>query len=105
MTTNNNSFKILIKQYVSLLQAKMESNDMKLLKETNPDEYKQKLDNYVPKFREEYPFLYRMIINNNDLSMLDTFLNNIADIDNGNKTLNDARNDLGQILHDKYVNK
>ena len=105
MTTNNKSFKILILQYVELLQAKMNTDDMKFLKQFHPDEYKQKLDNYVPQFKEEYPFLYRMIIANNDLTILNTFLDNITDIDDGKKTLNDVRDDLGHMLHDKYINK
>jgi len=104
MTTNKNSFNIIITQYVKLLQTKMNTDEMKILKEINPDEYKQKLDNYVPQFKLEYPFLYRMIIANNDLTILDTFLNNMSDIDNGTKTLNEVRNDMGQMLHEKYVN-
>lgn len=105
MTTNNESFKKIILQYVELLQAKMNTDEMKFLKEFHTDEYKQKLDNYVPEFKLEYPFLYKTIINGSDLTILNTFLDNIADIDNGKKTLNEVRNDLGQMLHDKYINK
>lgn len=103
--TNNESFKKIILQYVELLQAKMNTDEMKFLKEFHYDEYKQKLDNYVPEFKLEYPFLYKNIINGSDLTILNTFLDNIADIDNGKKTLNEVRNDLGQMLHDKYINK
>lgn len=99
------AFKDIIKQYVELLQAKMNTDEMKFLKQFHPDEYNNKLDNYVPQFREEYPFLYRMIIANNDLTILNVFLDNITDIDDGKKTLNDARNELGHMLHNKYINK
>ena len=102
---NKQTFKDIIKQYVKLIQTKMDTDEMKFLKQFHPDEYTQKLDNFVPQFKEEYPFLYRMIISNNDLSILDTFLDNIADIDSGKKSLNDARNELGHMLHNKYVNK
>jgi len=30
-------------------------------------------------------------------------LDHLDDIDQGKKTLNEARNDLGQMLHNKYV--
>jgi len=98
------AFKQLINQYVELLQAKMNTDDMKFLKQFYPDEYKTRLDNYVPQFREEYPFLYRMIINNNDLTILNIYLDNLTDIDDGKKTLNEARDDLGNLLHNKYIN-
>ena len=103
MTTNNASFKKIILQYVELLQTKMNTDDMRFLKQFHPDEYKQKLDNFVPEFKLEYPFLYKVIINGSDLTMLNTFLDNLTDIDNGKKSLNDARNDLGQMLHEKYI--
>ena len=44
-----------------------------------------------------------MIISGDKLEMLDIFLDTMTDIDNGKKTLGDARQDLGIILHDKYV--
>jgi len=99
------AFKQIINQYVELLQNKMNTDEMKFLKQFHPDEYTQKLDNYVPQFKEEYPFLYRMIINNNDLTILNTFLDNLTDIDDGKKTLNEARDELGHMLHNKYINK
>ena len=99
------AFRDIINQYVELLQAKMNTDEMKFLKQFHLDEYNTILDNYVPQFKEEYPFLYRMIIANNDLTILNIFLDNITDIDDGKKTLNEARNELGHMLHDKYINK
>jgi len=100
---NPTNFKQLIGQYVKLLQMKMASDNMKFLKKFHPDEYEKELDNFVPAFKDEYPFLFKMIISGSDLSILDMFLDNIADIDSGKKSLNDARNDLGHILHNKFV--
>jgi hypothetical protein len=102
---NKQTFKEIINQYVRLIQHKKNSEQMIKLKESTPTEYKQQLDNFVPEFKNEYPFLYRMIISDNDLSILDTFLDNIVDIDDGKKTLNEVRNDLGHMLHDKYIGK
>lgn len=99
------NFKILIGQYVKLLQIKMNSNEFILLKKSNPDEYIKRLSAFVPLFKEEYPHLFKMIISGTDLEILDIFLNNITDIDSGKKSLNEARNNLGNILHNKFVNK
>lgn len=100
---NKQSFKEIINQYVKLLQLKMNTDEMIFLKKYHEDEYEIKLAEFVPNFKEEYPSLFKMIISGQDLSILNEFLNNIEDIENGKKTLNDARNDLGMMLHNKYV--
>lgn len=97
------NFKALIGSYVKLLHMKMETDDMQILKKFNPEDYERSLSAFVPAFKDEYPFLFKMIIKGADLSMLDMFLDNIGEIDSGKKSLNEVRNDLGQILHDKYV--
>jgi hypothetical protein len=103
--SSNTNFKELINGYVKLIKSKIKTDNIQFLKKHHPLEYEEELSKFVPTFKNEYPFLFKMIINNDDLSMLDIFLDNIEDIDNGKKTLNIARNDLGQLLHDKYVNK
>jgi hypothetical protein len=105
MNTNNSdgNFKQLILKYVKILQLKMNTDEFQFLKKFHIDEYEKKLADYVPAFKEEYPFLFKMIISGQDLSMLNLFLDNIDSIDKGEKTLNDARNELGEILHNKYV--
>jgi hypothetical protein len=100
---NPTNFKQLIGAYVKLLQAKMNTDDMKLKKKFHPDEYNKELADFVPAFKEEYPFLFKTIISDSDLSILDMFLDNISDIDSGKKNLNDVRNNLGHILHEKFV--
>jgi hypothetical protein len=100
---NPTNFKQLIGSYVKLLQMKMNTDNMKFKKKFHPDEYNKELSDFVPAFKEEYPFLFKTIINDSDLSILDMFLDNISDIDSGKKNLNDARNDLGHILHEKFV--
>ena len=100
----NTPFKKIINQYVQLIQVKMNTDEMIFLKQFHPIEFEEKLEKFVPQFKEEYPFLFRMIISGGDLSILDTFLDNISDIDDGKKTLNDARNELGEMLNDKYIN-
>ena len=100
----SNNFKEMINNYVSLIKLKMDTKDCKYLKENNPDEYIKMMYNWLPKFSNEYPLLFKMILQDNDLSMLDLFLDNIEDIDNGKKNINEVRNDLGLLLHNKYIN-
>lgn len=99
------SFKEIINQYVILIQQKMNTDEMIFLKKFHLEEYNQKMASFVPAFSEEYPQLYKMIISGADISILNLFLDNIDAIDSGEKTLNDARSDLGHMLHDKYVKK
>ena len=105
MTSN---LKSLINKYISLIKSKMDTEEFKLLKKTNKTEYENRLSNFVPVFKEEYPVLFKMIINSendNDLSILDMFLDKLEAVDNGSTTLNEVRNDLGHFLHNKYVAK
>jgi len=101
MSSNKN----LILNYVKLIQWKISSQEMKNLKENNYKLYETKISDYVPKFKEEYPFLFKTIINGDDLQILNMYLDNMCDIESGNKTLNEVRNNLGMFLHKKYVEK
>jgi hypothetical protein len=98
------SFSIIIKRYVEIIQQKMNTPDMLLLKESDTFKYNQEMYNYVPKFADNYPTLFKQIINNENLDMLNIYLNNIDDIENNKKSLNDVRYHLGNLLNDKYVN-
>lgn len=98
------NFTELIKKYVILLKIKMDTDEFIFLKKYHHDEYKKKLIEYVPKFEESYPTLFNKIIEGNDnLDMLNVFLDNLNEIDDGKKTLNEVRNNLGNLLHNKYV--
>jgi phage tail tube protein FII len=99
---NQINFKKLINRYVKLIQSKMSTDDMMFLKKFHPDEYENKMSEFVPEFKNTYYRLFKMIISGTDLSILDLFLNGIDNIETGEKTLNEVRNDLGQVLHDKY---
>ncbi len=99
------NFKEIIHQYIKLIKDKMNSDEFIFLKRHHPQEYQDKIMNFVPEFRDQYPSLFQMIISGVeiDMSILDIFLNNLADIDEGKKTLDDARNEMGHMLHNKYV--
>jgi hypothetical protein len=98
------NFKLIINKYRNLINQKISTDDMKFLKKFHKDDYEKTMSEFVPQFKEEYPFLFKLLINGEDMSNLDLFLDNIESIDSGKKTINQARNELGQILHNKYVN-
>ena len=97
------NFMSIVKQYVKILQLKMQKEDMIYLKENNYNEYLKIMSEYVPEFNDNYPSLFQMIISGADLSMLELFFEKFNNIDQGTQTLNEARDELGQLLHDKYV--
>ena len=94
---------LIVKQYIRLLQVKMNKDEMIFLRKYHYDEYVKTMSDFVPEFRDNYPSLFQMIISGADLSMLDLFFDKFNSIDEGRQTLNDARNELGNLLHDKYV--
>lgn len=101
--TNFNNLRTIIEKYVKLLHLKAKTQQMQILKKTNQYEFERVMGEFVPSFKEEYPFLFRMIISGADLEILNLFLNNMEAIDNGNKSFDEVKNDLAQVLHNKYV--
>lgn len=104
-STGRQSMKTLIKQYMKLIELKSATPEYVLLKSTNYEEYEQRMIEYLPAFYKEYPMLYKKILKGGDMEILELFLDNIEEIDNGRKTINNARNDLGHFLHNKYVKR
>ncbi len=104
-TQSKSDFKSIILRYVKLLQLKSNTVEFQNLKKNDPATYNTRLGEFVPEFSEQYPSLFNMIIDGADMNMLNLFLDNLNDIDNGKKSLNEARNELGHILHNKYVKK
>ena len=96
-------FMTIVKKYITLLQIKMNKDDMIFLRKYHYDEYVKNMSDFVPDFKDSYPSLFQMIISGADLSMLDLFFEKFNDINYGKQTLNEARNELGNVLHNKYV--
>jgi len=107
--SNNNEvkskieFNSIIRKYVKLLQLKMDNDEMIFLKKYHYNEYENKMSQFVPQFKDNYPSLFQMIISGSNLAMLDLFLEKFTNIDQGKQTLNEARDELGHVLHNKYV--
>lgn len=93
----------IITRYVSLIQKKINTKEMIELKLHDKSQFEQKMADFVPEFRDEYPALFKMILSGADLQMLEIFLDSLDDVDAGNQTFDQARNNLGHLLHDKYV--
>jgi hypothetical protein len=96
-------FNSIIRKYVRLLQLKMDNDEMIFLKKYHYNEYETKMSQFVPQFKDNYPSLFQMIISGSNLTMLDLFLEKFTNIDEGKQTLNEARDELGHVLHNKYV--
>ena len=52
-----------------------------------------------------YPFLITQLIGNDDLTMLNTMIQQIEEIEKGNKTQNEVDIEIGEQLADKYLDK
>jgi len=97
------NFSEIIRKYVILLKEKINTDEFIFLKKHHINEYEQKLIEFVPKFVNAYPLLFKKIIMDDDLEILNIFLNNLTDVDNGTHSLDEVRNNLGNILHDKFI--
>lgn len=97
------TLRTIITRYVNLIQKKMNTDEMVYLKNNNKNEFEEKMGEFVPEFRDEYPALFKMILSGADLAMLEIFLDTLDDVDSGKHTFDQARTGLGHLLHNKYV--
>lgn len=103
---NNNDKKkelIMVKECVSvLLKQKEKYLTSKLMSEL---EFNQKMGTLFPSFIENYGAIYKIVIKNDDISMLYKMLDDIFAICNGKKDFEDVRTNLGNVLAKKYIPK
>ena len=95
----------LIKKFIPVIQIKMNTPEFINLKKNNMQEYTSRMIKEFPKFNEEFPFIFKKIISGDDLSMLDIFFNKLSEVDSGQNTINNVRQELGHLLNDIYVKK
>jgi hypothetical protein len=94
---------IMVKECVSvLLKQKEKYLTSKLMSEM---EFNKKMETLFPSFIENYGAIYKMVVKNNDISMLYKMLDDIFAICNGKKEFEDVRNNLGDVLATKYIPK
>lgn len=70
------------------------------------DSYQIELNimNEYKEFYEEYPFLVKKLCKREDLGILDTMLAELDKIQNGQKTIEETENELGDKLAKQYLN-
>jgi hypothetical protein len=108
MSCNNNNFEFeqeiqSIRDTVNLLKQIINTYEFKEMKENNNKEYQNYLIQIFPTFYETYPTLFNNIIENKDLTFLESMLEGIIKI-NENKDLKDnIEKDLGEQLAEKYL--
>ena len=56
-----------------------------------------------PVFADKYPVLFRMLTASTDVSILDTFLDKLSQIQEGKEDLKEAEKNLAKTLNEKYV--
>ena len=72
---------------------------------TNNDEIENYFWENHSNLMNSYPFLVSQLISSNDLSMLNTMIEQLEEIENGNKTQNEVDIEIGEKLADKYIDK
>ena len=108
MSCNNNNFEFeqeiqSIRDTFNLLKQFINTYEFQEMKNNNNKEYKNYLIQIFPTFYEMYPTLFSNIIDNKDLTFLESMLEGIIKI-NENKDLKDnIEKDLGEQLAEKYL--
>ena len=64
-----------------------------------------KLAEKFPLFATNYPFLLKKIVKNEDIEYLYKMLDNLKQVEQGNKKLEDVEMNLGENLAEKYLYK
>ena len=95
--------KNIIKKYVSTIKELIKTPEYQKLKKENYMEFLDNLHKICPTFFNNYPSILRMIIDEEDLSILDLYLEKIDNIKSGKEKLDNVKNELGHFLHNKYV--
>lgn len=70
-------------------------------------EYEAKMSEKLPKFKQDYPTLFKLMIREFDspvfMSKLNHFLGLSQDVKNGRRTLEEASKQVGQEQYDEFV--
>lgn len=93
----------IIRNTAKMIQAFVKTEEMQKLKRKKGfNHYKEHLQNIFPSFFQDFETLFNMIIEEKDTTFLDTMLNALESIENG-ESKEDIEKDLGEQLVKKYV--
>jgi hypothetical protein len=67
------------------------------------EQFDESMSHLFPTFKENYPTLYKITLQQIDISLAYIMLDKMIAINNGKENMDDVRNDLGEHLAKKYV--
>ena len=93
----------MIKSYISEIKKFTDLDEYKQIKIKDKLQHEFAIRELFPTFAQEHPFLFRKIVNGDDLSMLYKMLDSITSINKGETTTIQVEQDLGNELANLYV--
>jgi hypothetical protein len=91
-----------IKNTIILIQKFMKIPEISKLKNKNFEEYSDKLKSIFPCFEKNYSSLFKLVIQDRDLSCLDLILNGMLNISKGNDKETEEKA-IGELLAEKFI--
>jgi len=91
-----------IKETVKLIQNIINTEEYIILQRDDNIKYRNSLIQMFPTFADDYPILFKKIINKEDITMLTTMLNSLDEISSG-KDEKQITEGLGEHLAEKYL--
>ena len=96
-----------IRESIDLITKIVNTEDFLLLKVTDNNAYEYNMKKMFPEFSEQYPLLFKKAINKEDLSMLDTMLQSMDEIQNKKELdtdkIKEIHTSLGEKIAEKYL--
>ena len=91
----------MIREHVKMIQNEIQR--MKELGKTDPFDYEMSLLEIFPEFYQQHPFLVKKICSGSDMSMLTKMLDNLEQVQEGNKSLASVELNLGNELANQFL--
>lgn len=95
----------VIRNTIKLIQAEINTDHMKTLRQENKFEYMYQLFQKFPEFSEKHPTLLKKIANHDDLTHLETMLSNIEAIQQNKLSRAQAETQMGNVMATQYFKK
>jgi len=93
----------MIKSYISEIKKFTDLDEFKEIKQRDKLQHEFAVRELFPTFAQEHPFLFRKIVNGDDLTMLYKMLDSITSVNNGEMTKIQVEQNLGNELANLYV--
>jgi hypothetical protein len=93
----------VIKENVNLIKQYIDTKKYKNLKEENYDKYCSDLKDLFPTFSKDYEYLFKKVINGEDLDMLDNILEIMEKVKNNDFSEENGMKIFDEILAKKYL--